>query len=323
MKFRNMLIKYYAQADDGTQGGDGGAAAYEAMQNNSDAGADNGSDDAGDNHDADDAGDADADGADGADNAEVEDEQEEFLFDGQALAGSEELTDEDDQDGDTELVKRLRAQLRENRQKIKESTQAQQQQRKEIPADMPAKPQMGDEGIDWDPEKYAEALDKWTEDKAAYAAEQERQEAKREEFGKRFNEGQQRYQEERAKALKKYVGYEKAEAAIADLPEPLQAGVMMISKNPTSVVMALARNTDLRKQVEDAYNSDHIALGYLIRDIESRAGSAPKAKQQHNGAPEVKGQNGVANVGQLEALRKKALETGEMTVYLAAKKRKK
>lgn len=327
MKFRNMFLKYYAHADDGTQGGggDGGASAYEAMQSSQ---TEEGSESQeGQEHDHDDGkqneGDPDdegkrKEGQEGTE-GEGEDEEEEFLFDGKAITTTP--TDEDDQDGDTDLVKHLRAQLREQRKQFKESTQKQTDPQN-IPADMPRKPEMGDDGIDWDPEKYAEALDKWTEDKAAFLEHQAKQQQRLEEFGKKFSEGQQRYQTERAKALKKYAGFEKAETVIAELPEPLQAGLMIHSKNPTALVMAIGRNADLRKQVETAYNTDHIALGYLIRDIESRAGSAPKAKQKLNQAPEVKGQNGVANVGQLEALRKRAEETGDYTDYLAAKNRK-
>ncbi|AZF88799.1 hypothetical protein [Salmonella phage Lumpael] len=329
MKFREMFLKYYAPHTEN----DGGAAAYEAMQNGNSQEATDDTPDTDPNeqdHDNDNDVDTDLDEQDldengkpkakeGGENAETEDEEEEFLFDGQPVTAAP--TDEDDQEGDSDLVKHLRAQLREQKKQFKTSTQA-AQERKEIPADMPRKPEMGDEGIDWDPEKYAEALDKWTEDKAAYQQREQEMAAKREAFGKKFSEGQQRYQTERAKAIKKYAGFEKAEAAIAELPEPLQAGLMINSKNPAALVMVLGRNADLRKQVEDAYNSDHIALGYLIRDIEARAGSKPKAKQNLNSTPEVKGQNGVANVGQLEALRKRAEATGDYTEYFAAKNKR-
>lgn len=321
MKFREMFLKYYAHADDGTQGGgDGGAAAYEAMQQQEEGGEQQTTTTDEGQGQQKDPGEEGGEGDQHQQQQEEEVEEEEFLFDGKAFDAPE-PSDDDDQEGDTDLVKRLRAQLRENKRQIKESTQK-QQEAKAIPADMPRKPEMGDEGIDWDPEKYAEALDKWTEDKATFQTHQAAQEAKREAFGKKFQEGQTRYQTERQKAIKKYAGFEKAEAAIAELPEPLQAGLMINSKNPAALVMVLGKNADLRKQVEDAYNSDHIALGYLIRDIESRAGSAPKAKQSHNSAPDVKGQNGVANVGQLEALRKKAEETGNYTEYFAAKNKR-
>lgn len=325
MKYREMFLKYYTPYTEN----DGGAAAYEAMQNSQgnaeqeqeqEVEQEQQTTTTDDDVDTDNEPELDENGEPKAktDPAE-EDQEEEFLFDGQAIADPE-LGDDDDQEGDTELVKRLRAQLRENKRLIKES--AQKKDPANIPADMPRKPEMGDEGIDWDPEKYAEALDKWNEDKITFQQHQAAQEAKREAFGKKFQEGQTRYQTERAKALKKYAGFEKAEAAVAELPEPLQAGLMINSKNPAALVMVLGRNADLRKQVEDAYNTDHIALGYLIRDIEARAGSKPKAKQQHNSTPDVKGQNGIANVGQLEALRKKAEATGNYTEYFAAKKKR-
>lgn len=329
MKYREMFLKYYTPYTEN----DGGAAAYEAMQKQQGGDQDAEQDPeqqqeqqtttTDDDVDTDNEPEMDENGKpkakEGEGNEGDDDQEEEFLFDGKAIDAPE-PGDDDDQEGDTELVKRLRAQLRENKRLIKES--AQKKDPAEIPADMPRKPEMGDEGIDWDPEKYAEALDKWTEDKATFQQHQAAQEAKREAFGKKFQEGQTRYQTERAKALKKYAGFEKAEAAVAELPEPLQAGLMITSKNPAALVMVLGRNADLRQQVEDAYNTDHIALGYLIRDIESRAGSKPKVKQQHNSAPDVKGQNGVANVGQLEALRKKAEATGDYTEYFAAKKKR-
>lgn len=330
MKYREMFLKYYTPYTEN----DGGAAAYEAMQKQQ-GNAEQEQDQeveqeqeqqtttTDDDVDTDNEPELDENGKPKAKEGEGDpaekDQEEEFLFDGQAIADPD-LTDEDDQEGDTELVKRLRAQLRENKRLIKES--AQKKDPANIPADMPRKPEMGDEGIDWDPEKYAEALDKWNEDKTTFQKHQAEQQAKAEAFGKKFQEGQTRYQTERAKAIKKYAGFEKAEAAIAELPEPLQAGLMITSKNPAALVMVLGRNADLRQQVEDAYNTDHIALGYLIRDIESRAGSKPKVKQQHNSAPDVKGQNGVANVGQLEALRKKAEATGDYTEYFAAKKKR-
>lgn len=260
------------------------------------------------------------DGDNAGDNGEGDDDGEEFLFDGQAVASP--ASDDDDQDGDTDLVKRLRAQLRENKRQAKESAQ-QQQQKAAVVTELPSKPQMGDEGIDWDPEKYAEAIEKWHTDKAQMEAHQAEQGEKVAAFKKRFSEKQVAYQAERAIAVKRIAGFEKAEQAVADLPEPLQAAFLLTSQKPTLAVMAIARNADLRKQVEEAYNTDHIALGYLIADIDRRAGTAPKAKKDVNGAPEVKGQNGVANVGQLEALRKKAEETGDYTAYLAAKNRKK
>lgn len=269
--------------------------------------------------DTDNDGEGEGEGGEGGEGNEGEDDEEEFTFDGEALAAP--ATDDDDQENDSETVKRLRATIREQKRALKQSTQQQPQQSGPVPLEVPPKPQLGDEGIDWDPEKLAEKLDEWHEQKGKIEARQQEQQQRAQKFQTQLEERGKVYREERATAIKKIAGYERAEEIVAELPEPLQAALLLNSQKPTLTVMALARNEKLRQEIEEAYTNDHIRLGYLIADIDRRAGTAPKVKKDVNGAPQVKGNGGAKNIGQLEAARAKAQQSGDWTEYFAMKEK--
>lgn len=248
-----------------------------------------------------------------------EDDEEEFLFDGEALAPP--ATDDEDQEQDSETVRRLRATIREQRRALKQSTQQQAQQSAPLPLEVPPKPQLGDDGIDWEPEKLAEALDKWHEQKAQIEARQQQEQQRAQALQTRLAERGEVYKQERAKAIKRIAGFEKAEAAVSELPEPLQYALLLNSQKPTMVVMALGRNEKLRQEVEEAYNNDPVRLGYMIADIERRAGTKPTVKKDVNGTPSVKGSGGAKNIGQLEAAKEKARASGDWSDYFAMKEK--
>lgn len=316
MKFRNAWLKYYAAFDDGTQGGDaGGGAAEQATETTTDDPGDNGERGEGDPNDTDNDDPERQRTENNDDNGE--DEAEEFTFDGQPLADPDAL---EDGENDSKLVKQLRAQLREQGRLLKQqSTQQQQAKPTTTLDDLPPKPQLGDEGIDWDESKLAEAMDQWYAKKAEAEAHQATQQEKAQKFQTRLQERGEVYKQERATAIKKMAGYEEAEQIVSGLPEPLQAALLLNSQKPTLTVMALARNEKLRQEIEDAYNNDHIRLGYLIADIDRRAGTAPKVKKDVNGAPQVKGNGGAKNIGQLEAAKEKARSSGNWDAYFELK----
>lgn len=316
MKFRNAWLKYYAAFDDGTQGGgDAGGGADTSADTDTDTDTDpgdNGERGEGDPNDNDDP----ERQRTTTDDPNGEDDGEEFTFDGQPLADPDEV---EDGANDSELVKKLRAQLREQSKQLKQkSTQTEHKPATSLD-NLPPKPQLGDEGIDWDEGKLAEAMDKWYEQKAEAEAHQKTQQAKAEQFQTRIQERGEVYKQERAVAVKKFAGYEQAEEIVSSLPEPLQAALLLNSQKPTLTVMALARNEKLRQEIEDAYNNDHIRLGYLIADIDRRAGTAPRAKKDVNGAPQVKGNGGAKNIGQLEAAKEKARSSGNWDAYFELK----
>lgn len=316
MKFRNAWLKYYAAFDDGTQGGDaGGGAAEQATEttttDDSDPG-DNGERGEGDPND--DENDPERQRGEGDPNGE--DDAEEFTFDGQPLGDPNAV---EDGANDSELVKKLRAQLREQSRQLKQQSTQQQAKPTTSLDNLPPKPQLGDEGIDWDESKLSEKMDEWYKLKAEAEAHQATQQEKAQQFQTRLQERGKVYQQERATAIKKMAGYEEAEQIVAGLPEPLQAALLLNSQKPTLTVMALARNEKLRQEIEDAYNNDHIRLGYLIADIDRRAGTAPKVKKDVNGAPQVKGNGGAKNIGQLEAAKEKARSSGNWDDYFELK----
>jgi len=316
MKFRNAWLKYYAAFDDANQGGGAGGAEQETT---TDTDTDT---DPGDNADTDGKGDPnDTDGNDPErqnDNNGVQDddEGEEFTFDGQPLADPDAG---EDGESDSKLVKQLRAQLREQSRQLKQQSTQTQQKPATTLDNLPPKPTLSDDGIDYDEEKLAEAMGQWYEKKAEAENHQKAQQARAEQFQTKLQERGEVYKQERATAVKRIAGYEQAEELVMGLPEPLQAALLLNSQKPTLTVMALGRNEKLRQEIEEAYNTDHIRLGYLIADIDRRAGTAPKAKKDVNGAPQVKGNGGAKNIGQLEAAKEKARSSGNWDAYFDLK----
>ncbi|MGL9751774.1 MAG: hypothetical protein ACR5LC_13085 [Symbiopectobacterium sp.] len=86
------------------------------------------------------------------------------------------------------------------------------------------------------------------------------------------------------------------------------------------VVIALARNPELRKQFADA--TDPVALGRQIGIIESKAKTMPKLKSTAATVPPVKGNNG-AELNSLEKLKEEAHKSSDWSAYFAAKRAKK
>lgn len=295
---------------------DGGASAYEQMQQQETRTEtetdDDGNDDNGEDNGEDDPRKQKAEGAD-------DDETLEFTFNGEVLASQ--AADDEDQEGDTDLVKHLRAKLREQRQEFKAKTSSQQAAApQDLPEEIPPAPQLSDDGIDWDNDKHAAAMDEWLKTRDAIAERNRQREQTAAQRQTALKEKQQFYQAERAKVLK-VPGYERAEQVVAaEIPEQLQLTLLMNSKNPAGAVLALGRNAALRKQLQEKA-SDPVALGYLLAEIDKGAGFKPAAKTTAKGAPPVKSGATQTTIHGLEAAIEKARESGDYTTVLQLKEK--
>lgn len=293
---------------------DAGASAYEQMQQG-DQGNDNG-----DN--GDDNGDGDGDGddsdpskqkAEGADDDELD-----FVYNGEVLASQ--AADDEDQEGDSDLVKHLRNQLREQRKELKANKGSSQQAAapQNLPEEIPPQPQLGDDGIDWDNDKHAAAMDEWLKTRDAITARNAQREQQTAQLQTKLKERQTFYQTERAKVLK-VPGYERAEQVVAaEIPESLQLTLLMNSKNPAGAVLALGRNAALRKQLQDV-SGDPVALGYLLAEIDKGAGFKPRAKSTAKDTPDIKTGAAQTTIHGLEAAIEKARASGDYTLVIQLK----
>lgn len=294
---------------------DSGASAYEQMQNG-DQGNDN--DDNGD--DSGDGGGSDEDPDPSEQEANSDDDTElDFVYNGEVLASQ--ATDEEDQEGDSDLVKHLRNQLREQRKELKSKGSAQQAAAPQnVPEEIPPQPQLGDDGIDWDSEKHAAAMDEWLKTRDAITARNVQREQHQAQLQTRLKERQEFYQAERAKVLK-VPGYDRAEKVVAaEIPESIQLTLLMNSKNPAGAVLALGRNAALRKQLQDV-SGDPVALGYLLAEIDKGAGFKPRAKSTARDTPEIKTGASQATIHGLESALEKARTSGDYTAVIQLKER--
>src|SRR5690606_668498 len=121
-----------------------------------------------------------------------------------------------------------------------------------LPLEIPPKPQLSDDDVNYDPEVLEQKLDEWYQQKGQIEARQQEQQQRAQVFQSKLEERGKVYRDERATAIKKFAGYERAEEIVAELPEPLQAALLLNSQKPTLTVMALARNEKLRKEIEEA-----------------------------------------------------------------------
>lgn len=295
---------------------DAGASAYEQMQNAETQTKNDDNDDANGGEGGDDNGEDDP----SKQNAEEADEETlEFTYNGEVLASQ--AADDEDQEGDTDLVKHLRAKLREQSKELKAKGSSQQQAAPQnLPEEIPPAPQLGDDGIDWDNEKHAAAMDEWLKTRDAIAERNRQREQQQSQLQAKLKEKQQFYQAERAKVLK-VPGYERAEQVVAaEIPEQLQLTLLMNSKNPAGAVLALGRNAALRKQLNDV-SGDPVALGYLLAEIDKGAGFKPAAKTTAKGAPQVKSGATQTTIHGLEAALEKARESGDYTTVMQLKEK--
>ncbi|QHJ79996.1 MAG: hypothetical protein [Bacteriophage sp.] len=246
---------------------------------------------------------------------EVESDEDDFYLGDEKLESP--TSDVDDNANDTELVKHLRKQIKERNEALREAKRQPQQAAPAVLEPLPQKPQLSDDGIDYDENVYQQRLEDWFNKKAGHEAKQRDVEKQQQELQDRFAKKNEEYAE--AKKKIKVPGYDAAEQLVKDeVPENIRSALMLHSKNPTMVVIALARNPELRKQMSEA--TDPIEFGYQLGRIDALAKTMPKAKSTTSSAPNVKGGVG-ANVGALEKELEKARSSGDYTRVIEIKKK--
>lgn len=249
-----------------------------------------------------------------------DDEEDEFYWDDKPLASP---TSNDDGDAaDTPLVKQLRQTIKEQRKELRDkrialpdpagSTAAQE-------LTLPPKPKMEDDGIDFDPDTFQAKVDEWYELKAKVEQQQTQQTTQQQKLVETFNEKKAAYKE-RIGTLK-VRNYDDAEAFVAgEISQEMQSAIILHSDRPEHVVLALARNPDLMKQIKSV--TDPVTLGVLIGTIQAKAKAMPKGKSGVKGAPSDPRGSGKGQIRDLDSEIDKARGSGDYTRVIELKRQK-
>ena len=245
--------------------------------------------------------------------------------DGVVVSLGDELVEEPDHEHETPVIRTIRKQ---NRDLVREKRNLEREKRDlqsrldaasapTAPVAATEKPTL--EGCDYDADKFEEKLTAWT-DARRQADERKRQ-------GEEAQQAAQADWKKRldaygtAKAALKVRDYESAEDTTREALSVVQQGVIVNgAENPALMVYALGMNP--KKLAELAAIKDPVRFAFAVAKLETQLKVTPR-KQAPPPERSVKSAgSGVALSNQhLERLRETALKTGNMTEYLAAKRK--
>lgn len=255
-------------------------------------------------------------------NGQPEPEEIEFLFDGKPLESPsnsfDDLTQETETDSD--LVKKLRQTLKEQRKEMRERGVTQAAPAAPAPViELPPYPTMDDDDVLWDPESFQKKVKAWHETESKVNAQKAEAERTQQALVSTFNARKDEYKK-RVAALN-VRGYAEAEQFVSQsVSEGIQTAMLLHTDKPEMVVLALARNPELLKAVQGV--QDPVALGVMLGRIEAKARTAPKGNTNVTGAPATPRGNSGTELSSLDKEIEKARESGEYSRVIQLKKQK-
>lgn len=253
--------------------------------------------------------------ADEKETAEPEQELEDITIgDAEAPAAKE-------AEQDSTAIRAVREAHREEQRKRKElERRLAEAEEKAKPAQEPVpvvstKPKLED--FDYDGDQYADALEKWHEQKSAKQAYEARQRAAQEDQQRQEQEVLNKYRAAADALPVDKVKYKAAEAEIRASFEPIQLAVLLKSKIPERLVYAVGNNP--AKLDELAAIKDPIALAYELGRTEK---SLTSTKQTKSAPPPDRplGGAGGGSAAVLEKLEREAERTGDRSKLIRHKK---
>lgn len=235
------------------------------------------------------------------------------------IAGEKPAVEEEDESAAPAWVKKLRKDHREAQKELRElrAKVNAPEPNKSVPV-LGKKPSMEDADIDWDAEKFEEALTAWHErkreiDQAEQSVKQQQQ--------KQEEEWQQRLGAyATSKTGLKVKDFDDAEEQVRNSLNVTQQGIIIQgAENPALVVYALGKNP--KKAAELAGISDHVKFAFAIAKLETQL----KVQSRKSAPPPEKTISGTGKVSgsvdsTLERLRAEADKTGDMSKVLAYKR---
>lgn len=235
------------------------------------------------------------------------------------IAGEKPAAEEEDESVAPAWVKKLRKDHREAQKELRELRAKinAPEPNKSVPV-LGKKPSMEDSDIDWDAEKFEEALTAWHErkreiDQAEQSAKQQQQKQEEE-----WNQRLGAYST--AKTGLKVKDFDDAEEQVRNSLNVTQQGIIIQgAENPALVVYALGKNP--KKAAELAGISDHVKFAFAIAKLETQL----KVQSRKSAPPPEKTISGTGKVSgsidsTLERLRAEADKTGDMSKVLAYKR---
>lgn len=213
------------------------------------------------------------------------------------------------------VMKQMRAALREKDRELRELKAKTAAPAPDAPKDPGEMPDI--EQFDYDTEAYRAAIHKWNADKLKFEGYRKQQEAEQQQVVQKYEAAKSRFDAEGAKIA----GFQDAVADVASALSLEQQNALLLRVPDVAhrIVMALHRNPAELERI--ARITDPVDYGIELGKLQALAKSAPrKPKTSVKVEREVRGIGGTSS-GNLDALKKRAQETGDYTAYFDAKRK--
>lgn len=245
----------------------------------------------------------------------LENEELSLTFDGE----ESEETEEELEKKDPSWLKNLRKKEREQRKRIKELEKQVASKNEELPKIGP-KPKLDDADIDYDTEKYDNALTKWFEDKKKVEEEESKREATVKSQQEAFNQKLSLYNEAKTKLpVKNFNEIEEEVTSILSIAQ--QSVIVKVADDPAKLVYALGKNVKTLQKA--ASFNDLIDFTAFISKLETKLKTSSAKTPVTLPEKVITGSGKPASTfdKELEKLRTEAEKTGDLSKLNAYKRK--
>jgi hypothetical protein len=264
------------------------------------------------------------------DTSEAEEQAEELgdAVDEQAEEAQEELIvtigdqeHKEDEEAAPNWVKELRKKNKEDQKRLRELEEENRKLKGGVPVEQePKEPELED--FDYDADLFKKAMREYFDKKSKFEAKQAEQAKAQEEINKEWQAKNEAY----AKAKSRFNAEKMADAeseVTSVLSPARQAMLMDVSDDPAAMVVALGQNPEILRKIA-SIKSDGQAIKEMVKvemqmKVQSKGKTPPPPERTISGSGRTAG----SSANRLEELREKAHKTGDMTEYLAEKRRQK
>lgn len=206
--------------------------------------------------------------------------------------------------------------MREMREQIRNLNKQLAQTAKAVATEtLPPEPQLSDDGIDYDTEKYKEAFLSWHEQKRSHDAKARAQAEAQAAEAESWKAVASKYAEKRATFP--IADYPEAEDVVKSaLSDAQQSVLVKYAGDPHGLIYGLYKNTPLLAKISEIKDPIEFAIkiSELSKNMKVTQSTAPKPDTPLRGGVPTGG-------GSLEALREKASKSTDYTAYFAAKRK--
>jgi len=260
-------------------------------------------------------------------NACGEDESEDSEIRDADAPTADENAEADEMEGkeDSPVIKKIRAAQAEERKKRRDAERKIAEleaklnpvKKDEVAPEVGEKPRL--ESFEYDTEAYESALEKWHEKKLAREAFEAKKQSQKNQEAEAHNERMARYKAEVDSLPVDKVKHKQAEEAVAATLNPIQQAVILKSPIAARLVYAIGNNEQRLESLSKI--KDPIEMAIEVGRLEGSLAVTKKPKPQHAQDRPLK-VSGTGASNSLDALYKKAQETGDYSKYHAAKREK-